>query len=171
MAGKLLACFLVKLHFNPTDPSWAATRRASVQGLTLVETMIGLMILVVAATSVFFALGQMNAIASSARLATAAQFIVQTNIDTIQSDSPFVPQNSQVPTELSLGTTTTTGVAIYTDPASGHVMASGTLTTTVSNISNSSLSEYAYLATIQLSYSYRKKAYQIVASTVRGSDQ
>jgi prepilin-type N-terminal cleavage/methylation domain-containing protein len=141
------------------------------RGFTLVETMIGLMILVVAASSIFFALSQLNRAASVARLYTSAQFIVQSNINTIQSDSPFVPQNSQIPSELALGTTSTTGVPIYVDPATGLTMASGTMTSTVTNISNTTLNEYAYVATIRLSYTYRSTNYQVVESTVRGSDQ
>jgi prepilin-type N-terminal cleavage/methylation domain-containing protein len=145
--------------------------RLSQRGFTLVETIIGLMILVIAASSIFFALSQMNRIAAEARLYTAAQFIVQSNINTIQSDSPFVPQNSQIPAELTLGTTSSNNVPIYVDPATGNTVASGTLTTTVTNISNTALSEYAYQATVQLAYSYRNKVYQVVESTVRGSDQ
>jgi type II secretory pathway pseudopilin PulG len=141
------------------------------RGFMLIEMVIGLMVLVVAASTIFFGLTQMNRIASGARLFTAAQFIVQSNINTIQADGPFVPQNSQIPTELTLGTTSSSNVPIYTDPFSGLTFVSGTLTSTVSNISNTSLSEYAYLATVQLNYSYRGKLYQVAESTVRGSDQ
>lgn len=152
--------------------------QSGVRGFTLLETVVGLMILVVAASAIFFAFVQINRMASIARLYTAAQFIVQSNIDTIQSDGPFVltgvTSTSQIPPELAIGTTSTTGIPIYVDPSTGYTMASGTLTTTVSNISNTSNStnpEYAYLATVQLSYSYRSTVYQVVASTVRGSDQ
>jgi hypothetical protein len=136
--------------------------------------MIGLTVIVVAAAAVLFALVQMNRTASVARLYTAGQFIVQSNIDTIQSDTPFVPQNSLIPAELKLGTTSSSGVPIYFDPNTGAVVASGTLTTTVSDISNTSNSanpQYAYQATVQLDYSYRSKNYEVMASTVRGSDQ
>ena len=136
----------------------------------LIEMMVGLMMLVIAATTIFCGLTQMNRIASGARLFTAAQFIVQSNINTIQADSPFVPQNSEIPTELTLGTTSSNGVPIYVDPSTGSTVVSGTLTTTVTNISNTSLSEYAYRATVQLTYSYRSKVYQVAESTVRGSD-
>ena len=145
-------------------------RRPDERGFMLIEMMVGLMMLVIAATTIFCGLTQMNRIASGARLFTAAQFIVQSNINTIQADSPFVPQNSEIPTELTLGTTSSNGIPIYIDPATGSTVVSGTLTATVTNISNTSLSEYAYQATVQLTYSYRSKVYQVVESTVRGSD-
>ena len=143
----------------------------SEQGITLVETIVGLMILVLAASSMFFALSQMNRMASESRLATAAQFIVQSQIDTIQSDSPFIPQNSQIPPELAVGTTSSNNVPIYIDPASNAVVASGTLSRAVTNISVPASNEYAYQATILLDYSYRGRLFQVVESTVRGSDQ
>jgi prepilin-type N-terminal cleavage/methylation domain-containing protein len=148
------------------------------RGFTLVETIIGLMILVVAASTIFFALIQINRAASIARLYTAAQFIVQSNINTIQSDSPFILTSStlttQIPSELELGTTTQTDIPIYVDPATGTTLVSGTYTSTVTNISNTTNATnplYAYLATVQLIYSYRSKTYQVIASTVRGSDE
>lgn len=140
-------------------------------GFTLVETIIGLMILVLAAVVIFFSLAQMNRMAAVARLYTAAQFIVQSNIDTIQSDTPFVPQSNEIPSELTLGTTSSNNVPIYVDPATSNTVVSGTLSTTVTNIGNSALSEYAYLATVELTYMYRNKTYQVLESTVRGSDQ
>jgi len=140
------------------------------RGFTLVEAVIGLMILVLAASVIFFALSQMNRMASVARLYTAAEFIVQQQIDEIQSDSPFIPQNSQIPPELS-GTAPATYPTVYADPATGNTLVTGTLTTTISNISNSALLEYAYLAQVQLTYSYRSKQYEVDAWTVRGSDQ
>ena len=141
------------------------------RGFTLVEAVIGLMILVLAASVIFFAFSQMNRLASVARLYTAAQFIVQSNIDTIQNDTPFIPQSGQIPSELTVGVTSSNNVPIYVDPATNNTVVSGTLTTTVSNISNASLTEYAYLATVQLAYTYRSTTYQVVESTIRGSDQ
>lgn len=147
------------------------TRPSGERGFTLIEATIGLAILVLTASVVLFALDQLNRIASAARLYTSAQFIVQSNINDIQSDSPFVPQNSVIPTELTVGTTSSNNIAIYVDPATGSTVASGTLTSTVSNISNTALNEYAYLATVQLSYRYHNTVYNVVESTVRGSDQ
>ena len=145
-------------------------------GFTLVEAIIGLMILVLAASVILFSLLQINRMASVARLYTAARMIVQSNIDTIQSDAPFLPQNytpetSAPPTELAVGTTSSNNVAIYVDPATNNTLVSGTLTTVVTDLSNSSLDEYGRMATVYLNYTYRNKLYQVVESTVRGSDE
>jgi len=130
------------------------------------------MILVIAASTIFFAFTQLNRLASEARLYTAAQFIVQSKINTIQADTPFVPQNGQVPTELALGTTSSNNVPIYVDPATGNTVVSGSMTSTVAvSCSNSALAEYAFQATVQLSYLFHNKTYQVVESTIRGSDQ
>jgi len=158
---------------NFSQPSTHSHER----GFTLVEAVIGLMILVLAASVVFFALSQMNRQASIARLYTAAEFLVQQQIDEIQTDTPFIPQNSQIPSELAVGTVTTnpTISAVDINPSTSsttyNVMLTGTMTSTVSNISNSGLSEYAYLAQIQLTYSYRNTKYEVDAWTIRGSDQ
>ena len=151
---------------NSSQPSTQSGER----GFTLVEAIIGLMMLVLAASVIFFALSQMNRMASIARLYTAAQFLVQNQIDQVQSDTPFIPQNSQIPSELAVKTTTTTPT-IYVDPATGNTVVSGTLTSTVSNISNAALLEYAYLAQFRLTYSYRNTKYEVDSWTVRASDQ
>lgn len=152
--------------------------RESEAAFTLIEALIGLMVLVLAAGGVFYSLMQMNRMASVARLYTAAQFIVQSQIDTIQNDSPFDPQLSgtgvgsvPIPGELALGTTSSTGIPVYVDPATGNTQVTGTMTRTVSNISTTSLNEYAYMATVQLAYTYRGRTYQVIESTVRGSDE
>jgi len=47
----------------------------------------------------------------------------------------------------------------------------GSMTTTVTDISNTSLNQYAYRATVTLSYDYRGTSYQSIMSTIRASDQ
>jgi type II secretory pathway pseudopilin PulG len=143
-------------------------KRQGERGISLVETMIGLMILVLAAGSVFAGLLQMNRVASVARLYTAAQFIVQSKINQIQIDGPFVPQNGLIPASLAFisGTASvTTNYPIYADPATGNTLVSGTL-----SISGQNLTMYAY-ATVELIYSYRNKNFDVIESTVRASDQ
>jgi hypothetical protein len=132
----------------------------------------GLTMLVVAAACIFFALSQINRAASVARLYTAAQFIVQTQIDQIQSDSPFIPQSSRIPPELVVtGTPVTTSTNIYVDPATTNAVVTGTLSRSIVDISGTGSMEYAYQATIQLNYTYRNTNYNVVAWTIRGSDQ
>jgi len=147
-----------------------STTHSGERGFTLVEAIVGLMMLVLAASVIFFAFSQTNHIASEARLYTAAQFIVQQQIDLIQSDTPFIPQNSQIPPELS-GTAPATYPTVYADPATGNTLVTGTLATTITNISNSGYLEYAYRAQVQLTYSYRSKQYEVDSWTIRGSDQ
>jgi len=163
----------VKINRNCSSRPFARRRGIfnAAAAFSLIETMVGLMMLVIAASSIFFAYSQANRIASVARLYTEGQFIVQSQINTIQSDSPFIPQSSEIPTELTLGVTSTTGIPVYVDPATGNTVVSGSMTTTVTNLSHASLSEYAYQATVQLNYAYRGRSYQIIESTVRGSDQ
>ena len=149
----------------------SANSRKRQEGISLVEVVIGLAILVITASVVLFALNQMNQVASLARLYTAAQYLVQSRIDQIQSDTPFIPQNSEIPSELILGTTTQANIPIYTDPSTNNTIVTGTLTSTVTNVSNTSLSEYAYQALVQLNYTYRSKTFTVAASTIRGADQ
>jgi len=149
--------------FQPSPP------RRGEQGITLVEIIIGLMILVLAAAAVFSGLLQMNKVASIARLYTAAQFDVQSNINEIQTDGPFLPQNAIIPTALAFinGTSSVNSAyPVYIDPATGSTLVTGTLTISGTNMANS----YAY-ATVDLTYSYRNKNYDVVESTVRASDQ
>jgi len=145
-------------------------QRPSKRGFTLVETMIGLTMLVLAAGSIFLALSQMNKVASIARLYTAAQFIVQSNINQIQSDGPFILQNGQYPNSLLFIKTGTPSVnnsyPVYVDPATSLTQVTGTLTTSGSAIGTT----YAY-ATVELTYTYRNKTYDFLESTVRASDQ
>ena len=50
---------------------------------------------------------RMNTNAALCRLQTGASTVAQNQIDLILSDSPFNPQYSQVPPELTIGTTNT----------------------------------------------------------------
>lgn len=142
-------------------------------GMTLTEVLVALMVLILAAASVYWSYMQINQLAAATRLSTAATMLVQRQIDLIQSDCPFIPQGSShtVPSELALGTTTQSPVLIYADPLSAGNMVSGSMTTSVSDISVSASNQYAYRATVTLSYNYRGTASRAVMSTIRASDQ
>ena len=149
-------------------------KRRAQGGLTLVETIIGLAVIVLTVAAVIFALTQTNSIASTARLYTAAQFLVQNRIDQIQSDTPFVPQSSLIPAELVLTTGSNEPVTVYADPARSYsAVVSGTLTSKITDVSvvTSTSAEYAYQALVTLSYRYRNKTFTVAESTVRASDQ
>jgi prepilin-type N-terminal cleavage/methylation domain-containing protein len=143
----------------------------SQQGFTLVEAIVALFIIVLTAACAFFAFDQANQYAFVARLYTDAQIQVQNQIDLIQGDTPFVPQSSQVPPELTLGTTSQP-VAVYTDYSNASnptIVVSGNMTTTVTNITQAPLN--AYQVTVSVTYTYRNHSYQVIMSTIRGSDQ
>jgi hypothetical protein len=136
----------------------------------MVELIIGLTVLILTATPAFMAFTQINRAATAAHLLTSAQYIVQSQINLIQVDGPFNPSLGQIPPELTTGTTTGTGISIYDDPSTvAGSLVTGSMTTIVTNISTST--EYAYQASVQLSYNYRGTNYQVMQCTVRGSDQ
>ena len=147
--------------------------KVKISAFTLLEVMMSLMVIILTAASVYWSYMQINQYAAATRLSTAATMLVQKQIDLIQSDGPFIPQGAShsVPAELTLGTTTQTAVPIYADPLTGGVVISGSMATTVTDISNTSLNQYAYRATVTLSYNYRGTPYQTIMSTIRASDQ
>src|SRR6185437_4209556 len=108
---------------------------------TLVEAMVAISVLGIGLASTVGALTRFNSIASISRNASGACTAVTNQIDLIQSDSPFNPQKTnpdgtaQIPPELQLGTQTQQNVPVYQDPNTG-VVVSGTMTTTVSDISS-----------------------------------
>ena len=135
------------------------------------EVMVALVVTIMTASLAFWGYSQANSLAFSSRLYTSGQMLVQNQIDLIQGDTPFIPQLSKIPTELTLGTATQS-VTVYSDPQNSTApIVTGTITTTVSNISNASSNEYAYQAVVQLQYQYRNTTYNIALSTIRGSDQ
>jgi len=142
-------------------------------GFSLLEVMMSMLVITITAASVFLAYQQINQYAAGTRLTTAATMLVQKQIDLIQSDGPFIPQGSasSVPAELTPGTTTQNAIPIYTDPLSGGIVVTGSMTTTVADISNSALNQYAYQATVTLGYKYRGTVNRVIMSTIRGSDQ
>lgn len=138
---------------------------------TLVELLVAVTLISIAMFSTFWALTQANQNASIARLQTGAAVAAQNRIDLILSDSPFNPQNGQIPPELTPGTVTETGVAVYTDPVSGDTV-TGTRTTDVANLGVivSGINMNIYRATVKVSYQYRNRSYSVTLNTLRTSD-
>ena len=153
----------------------------AVAGFTIVESAVALTVLGLGVAATVGALTKFNAIASMARNATGAYTTVMNQIDLIQSDSPFNPQKTntdgtaQIPPELQLGTHTQTNVPVYQDPTTG-VIVSGTMTTTVTDISSvyssgsSSFSLIQYKAVVTVNYKYLNRDYSFSMSTIRASD-
>jgi type II secretory pathway pseudopilin PulG len=148
-----------------------------VAGFTLVEAIVGISILGIAVASTLGALTSVNVIASVARNATGAQTVALNQIDLLLSDSPFNPQKAnldgsvQIPPELTLGTHTYTNLPIYREPTTG-VMVSGTMTTTVTDVTGTygSNSIPMYACAVTVTYTYRGKTYSTTMNTIRVSD-
>ena len=148
---------------------------------SLVEAMVSLGVLGIGIASMVGALTQFNSNASITRNATGAYAAVMNQIDLIQSDAPFNPQKTnpdgtaQIPPELQLGTQTQNNVPIYQDPNTG-VVVSGTMTTTVSDISSTytqgsqTFPLTMYQAVVTITYTYLNRNYSFSMSTIRTSD-
>ena len=152
-----------------------------VAAFTLVEAMVAISVLGIGVASAVGALTKFNSIASISRNATGAYAAVMNQIDLIQSDAPFNPQKTnpdgtaQIPPELQLGTQTQNNVPIYQDPNTG-VVVSGTMTTTVSDISSTytqgsqTYPVTMYQAVVTVTYTYLNRNYSFSMSTIRASD-
>jgi len=155
--------------------------RAAAAAFSLVETMVSLSVLGIGIASTVGALTKFNSNASITRNATGAYAAVMNQIDLIQSDAPFNPQKTnpdgtaQIPPELQLGTQTANNVPIYQDPGTG-VVVSGTMTTTVSDISSTytqgsqTFPLRMYQAVVTITYTYLNRDYSFSMSTIRTSD-
>ena len=152
------------------------SRRYRAVAFTLIEVMVAVSMLGIAAAASVEALLRMNLHAALCRLQTGASTIAQNQIDLILSDSPFNPQYSEIPPELTIGTTNTgtstaPTVAVYTDPSSSAKVL-GWMTTTVAN-TNSVLNGntlYVYQVTVTVSYYYKGKLYSVSMATMRCAD-
>lgn len=148
-----------------------ASRRA---GLTLVEVMVASAMIAITCTTFMFVFAQLNQMAMVSRLYTGAWAVAQQQVDLISTDTPFVPKNSEVPTELTPGTATA-NITVYDDPVSGNTIP-GTMTTAVTAINttyaNGSVADtlYLYQATVTVSYNYRNRSYSVSMSTLRTAD-
>jgi type II secretory pathway pseudopilin PulG len=167
------------IHRQP--PAAAINLRKRLAAFTLVEAMVTISILGIGVASTVGALTQFNSIASISRNASGACTAVMNQIDLIQSDGPFNPQKTnpdgtaQIPPELQLGTRAQQAVPVYQDSSTG-VLVTGTLTTTVSDISSTytqggqTLPLTAYQAVVTLTYTYLNRNYSFSMSAIRTSD-
>lgn len=138
---------------------------------TLVELLVAVTLIGIVMLTTFGALTRGNQNASTARLQTGAVTAAQNRIDLILSDSPFNPPKGQIPPELTPGTQTETGVAVYTDPISGNVV-TGTRTTNVADlgVTLNGNNMNVYRATVTVTYLYRNRSYSVTLMTLRTSD-
>lgn len=155
-------------------------------GFTFIEALVAVSIIAIGVATAMPALTKINSIASMSRNATGAETIVQNEIDKFLSYTPFNPQKTnsdgtiQVPVDaantprnydLSIGTHTYANVPIYKDPATG-VVVSGTLQTTITNVSTTynTYTIPTYQATVSVTYTYLNRTYTASMSAVRVSD-
>src|SRR5438270_13721113 len=94
---------------------------------TLMEVVMALAVVGTMGAGCYVGFNSLNTYAISSRLYSEAQTAAQNQIDLILSKEPFDPANNKIPTVLTLGTTTTPNVFIYTDPVSGNVVLTGTI--------------------------------------------
>jgi type II secretory pathway pseudopilin PulG len=140
--------------------------RKKQNAFTLLETVIALGLLVMLCGAGFVGMQMASQGSSVARLYTLAQETARSQIDQIETASPFNPQRSQTPTILQVGTTTST-VPLYVDPSTNSTIVSGTMTTTIANLG----SYNGISATVSVSYSFRTNhVYTVTMNTIRVSD-
>lgn len=179
--GRAAARFWAAVTNLGTTHRNIAQKARATAAYTLVETIVSLGVLGIGIASMVGALTQFNSNASITRNATGAYAAVMNQIDLIQSDAPFNPQKTnpdgtaQIPPELQLGTQTQNNVPIYQDPNTG-VVVSGTMTTTVSDISSTytqgsqTFPLTMYQAVVTITYTYLNRNYSFSMSTIRTSD-
>lgn len=122
-------------------------------------------------------MAKLNEQASISRNATGAAAILQNQVDLILSDGPFNPTKTnedgtpQIPPELTVGSHVTYNAPIYREPITG-IIVSGTLTTTITDITqvSSGITMLMYQANLSVSYIYRGVTYSVSRSTTRASD-
>lgn len=129
------------------------------------------------AAGCFVGFTTLNAYAVSSRLYSEAQTAAQNQIDLILSKEPFDPATNKIPTVLTLGTTVTPNVFIYTDPVTNKVLVTGTMTTTVTDIgttmtfAGTTSNLHVYRATVDVAYNFRNTPYHVTMDTIRTADQ
>ena len=75
------------------------------------------------------------------------------------------------------GSPTTPNVFVYQDPVSGNAVVTGTMTTTIAdtgaamNFAGVNTNLNIYQATVNVSYTYRGKTYNVSLDTMRTGDQ
>jgi prepilin-type N-terminal cleavage/methylation domain-containing protein len=150
-------------------------RPSSAGGFTLLELLVASGVFLIVATTTITALCSANNFAVKSRIQASAQALVQSQIDQIFTRGPYVPTNTppDIPPELTLGTTSQSNIAVFTDPATGMVPVRGTRTITIRDagfaINGTNL--HVRQASVVLSYSFRSKTYIVAADTLRAPDQ
>ena len=172
MPGKFRACEELPILFQ----SMKLSKHLRQAAFTLAEVMVALGLFGITATAAVSAMLKMNNNASLSRLQTGASTVAQNQIDLVLSDSPFNPQKSQVPPELTIGTTsigssTSPTVPVYTDPKTG-LQVLGWMDTTVADTATTlnGTALNVYQISVIVSYKFKGRLYSVSMSTLRCSD-
>jgi prepilin-type N-terminal cleavage/methylation domain-containing protein len=164
---------------------WMKKRGGGKCAFTLMEVVMALAVIGTMGAGAYVGFNSINTYAISSRLYTEAQACGQNQIDLILSKEPFDIVNSKVPAVLggqvlaanTSTTVTTPNVFVYTDPVSGNVVATGTMTTKITNpgdtmtFAGATTNLNTYLATVTVTYTYRNKTYNVSMDTARTADQ
>jgi type II secretory pathway pseudopilin PulG len=153
---------------------WTSLRRHAEKAFTLTEIMVTSGILTVVGATAMYALTLTNNQAVNSRIQAAAQSIVQNQIDQILTRGPYVPTNNppDIPAVLKSGTTTQ-NIPVFTDPETGALAVSGTLTTVIqdSGASTNGVPLYVVKAAVTLNYTLTGRPHSVVMNTMRAPDQ
>lgn len=175
------------LRANSSDASGRHRFKGQL-GFTFIEIVVAVSILGLMAAGSIWTLTQMNNYASVTRLYTGAETVAQNRIDEILSESPFKPQEGDVPKVLALTTADScahsdTGhgpgcVEIYHEPdkeGEPPGVVYGKLTTSVKEVTDTKVAGavtnlHIYSATAVVSYVFRGKTYRVQLNAMRAPD-
>jgi prepilin-type N-terminal cleavage/methylation domain-containing protein len=143
-------------------------------GFTFAEIIVSVSILGLLSAGSIWGLAQANNYASVARLYTGAETVAQNRIDEILSESPFNPQDNEIPAVLALGTHAAETVQVYNEPnpvGGTQRIITGQLVTTVSQVVAPGFPNLnMYAATVVVTYTFRGKNYRVQFNAMRASD-
>lgn len=149
-------------------------RRAAEKGFTLTEILVTSAVIIVFGATAIYALTTINKYAARTRIQAAAQTIVQHQIDQILTRGPYVPTNTppNIPAILTAGTTVTDNVPVFTDPETGDVLVTGTLSTNIqdSGATCNGTPLYVLKAAVTLSYTFVGRSATVAMNTLRAPD-
>ena len=149
-----------------------AVKSQTRSAFSIVEVLVSVSVLALLGTGAIAGLLSINRAVATNRLATNAQAIAQSRIDRLLSE-PY-PEGCAAPADLTLGTATQTNVPIYADPVTTNVVVTGTITTTVNDVSRTIVAgappAKLFQATVAVSYTYGGKPASVTLTTVRTVD-
>jgi type II secretory pathway pseudopilin PulG len=147
-----------------------------VGGFTIVEIVAAIGVIGLLGAATILALLQLNGTAAVSRCYMGAEAVAQNQIEPILSQ-PF-PDVGPTPSQLTVGTTTQTGIPIYQDPESGKIVVKTTSTTplitTITDLSRvivpNTPATPLYRVDVVVNFKYRNRTNSVTISTLRTTD-